>query len=120
MVGAGVAQSIVSAYGLDDRAIGARSPEEATRFFLYPVSAQPPVQWVPGTFLGAKARPESDADHSPPSRPRSRMSRSYTLLPPNASEACSGTALRTCKNKYVLPFSFVCLALERTFLSHAL
>jgi hypothetical protein len=33
---------------------------------------QPPVQWVPGgPFLGAKARPGRDADHSPHLVPRS-------------------------------------------------
>jgi hypothetical protein len=48
--------SIVSDYGLDDRAIGVRSPTGAKDFFLYPVSrpalgpTQPPVQWVPGVL----------------------------------------------------------------------
>jgi hypothetical protein len=46
--------SIVSDYGLDDRAIQVRSPAEAKYFFsLVSVSrpalgpTQPPVQWVP-------------------------------------------------------------------------
>jgi hypothetical protein len=60
---------------------------------------QPPIQWVPGVLSpgvlspGVKARPGRDADHSPYLVPRSRMSRSYTSSPPNASMACSGTAL---------------------------
>jgi hypothetical protein len=64
----------VSDYGLDDRAIGVRSPAEAKDFPLASVSrpalgpTQPPVQWVPGVLSpGVKARPERDADHSPPS-----------------------------------------------------
>jgi hypothetical protein len=65
----------VSDYGLDDRAIGVRSPAGAKDFF--PVASlsrpalrptQPPVQWIPGVLSpGVKARPGRDADHSPPS-----------------------------------------------------
>jgi hypothetical protein len=65
----------VSDYGLDDRAIGVRSPAGAKDFFpLTSVSrpalgpTQPPVQWLQGgPFPGGKARPVRDADHSPPS-----------------------------------------------------
>jgi hypothetical protein len=70
----GSSVSIVSDYGLDDRAIGVRTPAEARIFPLASVSrpslgpTQPPVQWVPGgPFPGGKARPGRDADHSPPS-----------------------------------------------------
>jgi hypothetical protein len=57
--------SIVSDYGLDDRAIRVRSPAGAEDFFpLTSVSrtalgpTQPPVQWVPGVLSpGVKARP---------------------------------------------------------------
>jgi hypothetical protein len=56
----------VSDYGLDDRAIGVRSPAGAKIFHLGPT--QPPVQWVQGVLSpGVKARPGRDADHSPPS-----------------------------------------------------
>jgi hypothetical protein len=64
----------VSDYGLDDRAIGVRSPAGARIFPLASVSrpalgpTQPPVQWVPGVLSpGVKARLGRDADHSPPS-----------------------------------------------------
>jgi hypothetical protein len=64
----------VSDYGLDDRAIGVRSPAGAKDFsFSLCVQTgsgptQPPVQWVPGVLSpGVKARPGRDADHPPPS-----------------------------------------------------
>jgi hypothetical protein len=64
----GSSVSIVSDYGLDDRAIGVRSPAGAKVFSsnlcvqtgLGPT--QPPVQWVPGVLF-----PGREADHSPPS-----------------------------------------------------
>jgi hypothetical protein len=70
----GSSGSIVSDYGLDDRAIGVRSPAGAEDFSLASVSrpalgpTQPSVQWVPGVLSpGVKARPGRDADHSSPS-----------------------------------------------------
>jgi hypothetical protein len=68
----GSSGSIVSDYGLDNRAIGIRSPAGQRIFPLSSVSrpalgpAQPPVQWVPGVLSpGVKARPGRDADHLP-------------------------------------------------------
>jgi hypothetical protein len=69
----GSSVSIVSGYGLDDRAIGVRSPAEAkdfssilcvqTGFGAHPAS----YTMVTGSpFPGGKARPGRDADHSPP------------------------------------------------------
>jgi hypothetical protein len=64
----------VSDYGLDDRAIGVRSPAGAKYFSsslcvqtgsgAHPASCP----MVPGVLSpGVKARPGRDADHSPPS-----------------------------------------------------
>jgi hypothetical protein len=66
--------SIVSGYGLDDREIEVRSPAEAKDFSsnlcVQTGSGAHPASCTMGTgglFPGAKARPRSDADHSPPS-----------------------------------------------------
>jgi hypothetical protein len=66
--------SIVSDYGLHDRAIGVRSPAGAKDFSsslcvqtgsgVHPASCS---MGTSGPFPGAKARPGRDADHSPPS-----------------------------------------------------
>jgi hypothetical protein len=91
--------SIVSDYGLDDRAIRVRSPSGAEDFSsslcVQTGSGAHPASCTMGTGVlspGVKARPGLDADHSPHLVPRSRMSRSYTSSPPSASMACSGTA----------------------------
>jgi hypothetical protein len=83
--------SIVSDYGLDDRAIGVRSPAQAKDFSsslcvqtgsgVHPASC---TMGTRGPFPGGKGAALV---------PRSRMNRSYTPLPPSASMACSGTAL---------------------------
>jgi hypothetical protein len=64
----------VSDYGLDDRAIGVRSPAGAKGFFsilcVQTGSGEHPASCTMGTgspFSGAKARLGRDADHSPPS-----------------------------------------------------
>jgi hypothetical protein len=69
----GSAGSIVSDYGLDDRAIEVRSPTGAD-FSSSPCvqtgSGAHPASYPMGTgcsFPGSKARPGRDADHSPPS-----------------------------------------------------
>jgi hypothetical protein len=66
----GVAVSIVSGYGLDDRGSITGRGER-----IFPVASvsrpvlgptHPPVQWVPVILSpGVKARPGRDADHSP-------------------------------------------------------
>jgi hypothetical protein len=64
--------SIVSDYGLDDRAIGVRSPAGAKDFSsslcVQTGSGAHPASSPMGTggpFPGGKARPGRDADHSP-------------------------------------------------------
>jgi hypothetical protein len=100
--------SIVSDYGLDDRAIGVRSPQGQRIFPLASVSrpalgpTQPPVRWVPGVLSPGQSAAGRDADHSPHLVPRSWMSRSYTSSPPSASMACSGTSLLFYYNKLCL------------------
>jgi hypothetical protein len=90
-----ISGSIVSDYGLDDRAIGVRSRQGQRIFRLASVSrpalgpTQPPVQWVPGVKRG---RVVTLTTH-PHLVPRSWMSRSYISSPPSASMACNGTAL---------------------------
>jgi hypothetical protein len=61
--------SIVSDYGLDDRAIEVRSPTGAEDFSsglcVHTGSGAHPASYPMGT--GGKARPRRDGDHSPPS-----------------------------------------------------
>jgi hypothetical protein len=64
----------VSDYGLDDRAIGVRSPAGAKDFSsslcVQTDSGAHPASCPMGTgdpFPGGNARPGRDADHSPPS-----------------------------------------------------
>jgi hypothetical protein len=61
----------VSDYGLDDRAIGVRSPAGAEDFFSrLCVQTGSRASCPMGTGVlspGVKARPGRDADHSPPS-----------------------------------------------------
>jgi hypothetical protein len=84
----GSSGSIVSDYGLDDRAIGVRSPAEAEDFSsslcvqtgsgVHPASC---TMGTGGPFPGDKERPGRDADHSPPS---SADVESLCLFPPQA------------------------------------
>jgi hypothetical protein len=85
----GSSVSIVSDYGLDDRAIGVLSQAGAKDFSsnfcdqtgseAHPASC---TMGTGGSFPRGKARSGRDADHSPHLVPRSGMSRSYTSSPP--------------------------------------
>jgi hypothetical protein len=76
--------SIVFGYGLDDRAIGVRSPAGAKDFSFilcvqtgcgaHPASC---TIGIGGPFRGGKARPGRYIDHSPPSSTGARISRSH-------------------------------------------
>jgi hypothetical protein len=93
--------SIVSDYGLDDRAIGVRSPARAKDFpsslCVQTGSGAHPASCTMGTggpFPGGKSAAGAVTLTTHPHLvPRSRISRSYTSSPPSASMACSGTAL---------------------------
>jgi hypothetical protein len=68
----GSSGSIVSDYGLDDRAIGVRSPvgekDFSSSLCVQTGSGAHPASYTMGTgdpFPGGKARPGRDADHSP-------------------------------------------------------
>jgi hypothetical protein len=70
----GSSVSMMSGYGLDDRAIGVQSPTEAKDFSsnlcVQTGSGVHPASCTMGTgdpFPGGKVRPGRDADHSPPS-----------------------------------------------------
>jgi hypothetical protein len=83
--------SIVSGYGLDDRAIEVRSPAEAKDFSsilcVQTGSGTHPASCTMGTggpFPGGKARPGRDADHSPPSSAEFVKEKELYILSPTA------------------------------------
>jgi hypothetical protein len=90
----------VSDYGLEDRAIGVRSPAGAKDLSLTSVSrpalrpTQPPVQLLPGVL----------STH-PYLVPGLRMSRSY-ISSPSAFVAFSGTALEATNYEALLPILY--------------
>jgi hypothetical protein len=96
----GSSGSIVSNYGLDDRAIGVRSPAGANNFScslcVQTNSEANPASCTMGTggpSPGAKRGPGVTLTTNPHLVPRSR-SRSYiSSPPPSATKSCSGTAL---------------------------
>jgi len=95
-MGARVAVSIVSGYGLDGQAIEVRSLAGAKDFSssLCPDWFWGPVQWEPGVLSpGVKHGRGMTLTTHPHLVLRSRMSRSYTSSPPCASMVCCGTAL---------------------------
>jgi hypothetical protein len=96
----GSSVSIMSVYGLDDRAIGIRSPAGAKEFSsslcVQTGSGARPASCTMGTggpFPGAKRGRGVTLTTHPDLVPRSGMSRSYISSPQSASMACSGTAL---------------------------
>jgi hypothetical protein len=95
-----ISVSIVSDYGLDDRAIGVRSPAVAKDFSsnlcVQTGSEANPASCTIGTggsFPGAKRDQGVTLTTHPHLVPRSRMSTNYTSSPPSATMTCSGTSL---------------------------
>jgi hypothetical protein len=92
--------SIVSDYGLDDRAIGVRSPAGIKELFsslcvqtgsgAHPASCTRST-W--GSFPGGKAQPGHDANHWPPSSAEVVNESELFPLPPSATMACTRTTL---------------------------
>jgi hypothetical protein len=87
--------SVVSDYGLDDRAIEVRSPAGAKDFFpilfVQTGSGVHPASGTVGTggpFSGGKARLGRDADHSPPSSAEVVNEKELYLLSPQAPPWC--------------------------------
>jgi hypothetical protein len=83
--------SIMSGYGLNDWAIGVRSPAGAKDFYsslcIQTGSGAHPASYTMGTggpFPGGKARPGRDADHSPPSSAEVVNEEELYLLSPQA------------------------------------
>jgi hypothetical protein len=114
----GSSVSVVSDHGLDDRAIGVRSPAGAKDFSsnlcVQTGSEAHPASCKMGTgdpFSGAKRGRGVTLTTLPPRAPRSRMS-SYTSSPPSATMACSGTALLMMIGVRML---FVIPSVEHTF-----
>jgi hypothetical protein len=90
----GSSVSIVSGFGLEDRAIEVRSPEEMKGSWTALGHTHPSVQLVPGVLSpGLKRGRGVTLTTHPHLVQRSRMSRSYTSSPPSAFVACVGTAL---------------------------
>jgi hypothetical protein len=98
--------SIVSGYGLDDRAIAVRSPAEVKGFFLQPLCPdrlwdQPSLLYngYRGSFPRELKRGRGvKLTTHPHLVPRSRMSRSYTSSPPpSVPVACCATGLLYCR-----------------------
>jgi hypothetical protein len=110
---------------------GSRSsiPDRGKGFFSYTLMSrpvlrptQPSIQWVPGSFPGAKARPGLDADPSPHLVPRSRMSRNYISSTFCRLHGSSGTALLTevhvfvCRYPLQITMSITVLTCQDTWL----
>jgi hypothetical protein len=87
----GSSGSIVSDYGLDDRAIGVRVPAETKDFSTF-LCVQTGSEAHPASctmctgdpFPGRKARPGRDADHLPPSSAEVMNEKELYLLSPQA------------------------------------
>jgi hypothetical protein len=105
--------TILSGYGLDDRAIQVRSPAEAKGFLLLAFVLRPALgptthctMGTRGPLPGLKRCWGVELTTHPHLVPRSRMSRSYTSAPPSSSMACSGAALALLQAYLLLCFKW--------------
>jgi hypothetical protein len=105
----GSSGSIVSDYGLDDRAIGVPSPAGAKDFSsnlcVQTGSEAHPASCPMGTgdpFPGVKRGWGVTLTAHSHLVPRSRMSMNYTSSPPKRHMACSGTALLFVMNRSIM------------------
>jgi hypothetical protein len=116
----GSSVSIVSDYGLDDRAIGFRSPAEAKDFSsilcVQTGSEAHPASCTMGTggpFPGGKARPGRDADHSPLSSAEVVNEYELYLLSPQAPpwrvEGLLYSIYYICIYIYIYMFVYICV-----------
>jgi hypothetical protein len=103
--------SIVSDYGLDDRAIEVRSPAEArgssSSLCVQTGSGGHPASCTMGNvypFPGGRARPGRDADHSSPSSAEVMNELKLYLLSPQASPWRVVGLLYLLKNKRITPY----------------
>ena len=88
--GPGSSVGIATGYGLDGPGIESRWRRNFPHLSRPAVGpTQPPVQWVPGFFPGAKERPGRDADPSPRSSAVVTKGQSYTSTPPTGRTACT-------------------------------
>jgi hypothetical protein len=69
---AGIAQSVATDYGLDDRGVRSSNPGNVKNF-LFSTSSRPalgpnqsPIEWVSGTISSGGKQPTREAGHSPP------------------------------------------------------
>jgi hypothetical protein len=98
--GQGTSVSIVSDYGLDDRAIGVRflagAKDSSSNLSVQNGSEAhlaSSTMGAVGPFPGAKRGRGVTLTAHPHLVPRSRMSRSYISSPPSATMTCIGTSL---------------------------
>jgi hypothetical protein len=82
----GADRGIALGYGLDDRGF---ESQQGLVIFLFATASRlaleltkPPIQWVSGALSLLVKRPQSEADHSPPSTTEVKKACSYTSTPP--------------------------------------
>jgi hypothetical protein len=103
-VSRGSSVSIVSGYGLDDRAIEVRSPAEANGFFLYPLC--PDRLWGPPSLLYNGYRGSFPRGVTLTTHPHlvPEWVGAIHLLPPAPPYVCFATDAKLIYPKWTIPF----------------